>query len=428
MKIAVYGNVMQYQTDASNMILNAEQMIDSFKAVKQSTCSLNGGVGALQSAVDDIERRIQIEENKRDSAIEVKNKSEDFLRLAQRIDEKVSQIVNTNKKELYSVNPWLKPVTSVEEEEPWYEKAWDWLCGKGEEIVEGVKQAWSWIGDTAKKAWDGLVDFYEEYKKIIDSVLIVAGAVLAVVAVVATGGVALVPLLGALGVSTTVATAISITVAVVAVVSTVVSSATNIIDVWFEIDDSRFQTFKKVVNVISVVSNVTYSVGNIYNSVKGVSGKEYIARQKAIKNGEQGYSNLDIEHPNMKHKPGADYDQTRKKAIYQENMKRNDGVLRSDKTGKILDVPQKSAKGVVPSKYEAQVDHIFPREAGGANSFSNAQVVERNINIHKSNQLNFGEYFKYSKPDSVNYNNLFKWTSQTTISNYSNIAYGGNNQ
>lgn len=431
MKIAIYGSVMQYQADVSNVILDAESMINSFKVVKQSTCSLNGGVGSLQSAVDDIDRRIQNEENKKNSAIEIKRKSEDFLRLAQRIDENVSQIVNTNKEELYSVNPWLKPATSVEEEKTWYEKAWNWLCGKGEEIVEGAKKVWNGIADTAKKAWDGLVDIYEEHKKIIDTIFIVVGAVSAIVAVVATGGVALVPLLDALlgvfGVSTTVVTTISIAVAVVAVVSTVVSSTTNIIDVWCEIDNSKFQTFKKAVNVISAVSNTIYSIGNIYNSVKGVSGKEYIARQKAIENGKKGYSNLDLEHSNMKHKSGAKFDQARKKAIYEENIKRNNGVLRSDKTGKILDIPQKSAKGVVPSKYEAQVDHIFPRKAGGTNSFSNAQVIERNINIHKSNQLNFSDYFKYSRPDSANYRDLLIWTSQMTISNYNNLAYGGNN-
>ena len=428
MKIAIYGNVMQYQVDVSNVILDAESMIDSFKAVKQATCSLNGGVGFLQSAADDIDRRIQNEEDKKNSAIGIKSKSEEFLRLVQRIDENVAQIVKTNKEEFYSVNPWLKPSISVEEEEPWYEKTWNWLCDKGNEVVNSVKQTWNWIEDTVKKAWNGLVDFYEEHKKIIDTVLIVVGAVATIVAVVATGGVALVPLLGALGVSTTVATTISIAVAVVAVVSTVVSSTTNIIDVWCEIDDSKFQTFKKTVNVISMVSNITYSIGNIYNSVKGVSGKEYIARQKAIENGKQGYSNLDLEHSKMNHKSGAKFDQSRKKAIYEENIKRNNGVLRSDKTGKILDIPQKSAKGVVPSKYEAQVDHIFPREAGGANSFSNAQVIERNINIHKSNQLNFSDYFKYSRQDSVDYNNLFAWISQMIISNYSNLAYGGNNQ
>ena len=280
MKIAVYGNVMQYQADLSNMIIDAENMLNSFKIVKQSTVSLNGGVGTLVSAADDIDKRIQKEEVKRNSAIEVKNKSNDFLELAQRVDNNVSSLVNKNKEELYCVNPWLRPAAAVEKEKPWYEKTWDWLCGKGEALVEGAKKAWNWIGDTAKKAWDGLVEFYQEHKKIIDTVLIVVGAVAAIAAVVVTGGLALVPLLGTIGVSTATAITISTAVAVVAVVSTVVSSTMNVVDIWCEIDNPIFNTFQKAVNVISTVSNITYSIGNIYNSIKGITPQQYIANHR----------------------------------------------------------------------------------------------------------------------------------------------------
>ncbi len=258
MKIAVYGNVMQYQADLSNMIMDAESMLNSFKIVKQSTVSLNGGAGTLVSAADDIDKRIQKEELKRNSAIEVKNKSNDFLELAQRVDNNVSSLVNKNKEELYCVNPWLRPATSVEKEKPWYEKTWDWLCGKGEALVDG-----------AKKAWDGLVEFYQEHKKIIDTVLIVVGAVVAIAAVIGTGGLALVPLLTTLGLAEGMATAISITVAVVAVVSTVGSSVMNVIDTWAEIDNKQFNAWQSVFNWTSVISNGFYSIGHIFNSIKG---------------------------------------------------------------------------------------------------------------------------------------------------------------
>jgi len=277
MKIAIFENVMQYQAELSNMIMDAESMLNCFKIVKQSTVSLNGGAGTLVSAADDIDKRIQKEEVKRNSAIEVKNKSNDFLELAQRVDNNVSSLVNKNKEELYCVNPWLRPATSVEKEKPWYEKTWDWLCGKGEALVDGAKKAWNWISDTAKKAWDGLVEFYQEHKKIIDTVLIVVGAAAAIAAVVVTGGLALVPLLGAIGVSTATAITISTAVAVVAVVSTVVSSTMNVVDIWCEIDNPIFNTFQKAVNVISAVSNITYSIGNIYNSIKGITPQQYIA-------------------------------------------------------------------------------------------------------------------------------------------------------
>ena len=65
MKIAVYGNVMQYQADLSDMIIDTEKMLNSFIIVKQSTVSLNGGAGTLVSAADDIDKRIQKEEIKK---------------------------------------------------------------------------------------------------------------------------------------------------------------------------------------------------------------------------------------------------------------------------------------------------------------------------------------------------------------------------
>ena len=250
----------------SSLISDAEKVISSFKAVSNSTYELSGGAGNLQSAISDISSRVQHEIEKKEAAINVQKKSNDFLELANRIDKSVSTLVNKNKEEFYRVNPWLKPPESQVEEKPWYEKTWDWLCGKGEALVDG-----------AKKAWDGLVEFYQEHKKIIDTVLIVVGAVAAIAAVVVTGGLALVPLLGAIGVSTATAITISTAVAVVAVVSTVVSSTMNVVDIWCEIDNPIFNTFQKAVNVISAVSNITYSIGNIYNSIKGITPQQYIA-------------------------------------------------------------------------------------------------------------------------------------------------------
>jgi len=270
--------IAEYQLNMSNLISDAEKVISSFKSVVNSTHELSGGVGSLQDAVNEVSSRIQSETEKKDAVVEVQRKSNDFLELAKRVDGNVSALVNKNKEEFYNVNPWLRPPEPTTDDRNWAEKAWDWLCGKGEEIVEGTKKALKWVGDTAKKAWDGLVEFYEEYKKIIDTVLIAVGAVLAIVAVVATGGLAMVPLLGAIGVSTATAIAISTTVAVVAVVSTVVASTMNVVDIWCEIDNPIFNTFQKAVNVISTVSNLTYSIGTIYNSIKKITPEQYIAK------------------------------------------------------------------------------------------------------------------------------------------------------
>ena len=269
--------VSEYRSNMSSFLSNAENVISSFKAVRNATYDLNGGVGALQTTVADLSTRISYEEEKLDAAVAVQKKSNDFLDLAVRIDNQVSALVNKNKDEFYRVNPWLRPSSDVSSEAPWYEQAWGWLCGKGEAIVDGVKKAWEWTKDTAVKAWNGIVEFYKDHKKIIDTILIVVGAIGAIAAVVFTGGLALVPLLGALGLSTATAIAISTAVAIIAVVSTVGSSILNLVDIWAEVDNPVFNFFQKAFNIVSAVSNLTYSIGNIYNSIKHITPQEYIA-------------------------------------------------------------------------------------------------------------------------------------------------------
>ena len=114
--------------------------------------------------------------------------------------------------------------------------------------------------------------------KVSSTVAMVGGAVGAVGAVVATGGTALAPLLGNLGVSAGLATGLSYGVSAVAVTSTVGSTTMNVTDTWADIDDPTFNAWQKGLNITSTASNIAYSVGNIYNSVKGINSKEWVAK------------------------------------------------------------------------------------------------------------------------------------------------------
>jgi filamentous hemagglutinin len=81
-----------------------------------------------------------------------------------------------------------------------------------------------------------------------------------------------------------------------------------------------------------------------------------------------------------------------RRAVYDENLRRNNGVLRDDSTGEVLVPGQKSQRGVTPPPNEAQIDHIIPANpadpamAPGTNSYKNLRVVSRRANRDKSNK------------------------------------------
>ena len=184
--------VASYQADMKSFVGKAEDVISSFKTVRKQTNNLNGGVGNLRSALDDINARIQKEEEKVKAAEAVHQKTNDFLALAKRVDKQVAAAVDKNRDQFYKKYPHLEPPKQNADQKSWCEKAWAWLCGKGEAIQTSLSNAAGWIKDTAKKAWDGLSEFYCNNKKRINQILIgVAAITVAVIVTVATGGAAL---------------------------------------------------------------------------------------------------------------------------------------------------------------------------------------------------------------------------------------------
>ena len=267
-----YGtSVMEFSSVFDGFITNTDSVISCFKTIKNETYSLSGGTGNLQTALDDLESRVRTEETLKENAVLAKAKSDSFLSLAQRIDKQVASDVKKNRDEFYSVNSWAKPTTSNEGKK-WYEKAWDWLC-KADKVIAGALLApWVIANDLVHKLWSSAVEYYKEHKKIIDTVLIVFGAVAAIAAVFFTGGAALaalVPLLTAIGIPTGVASVISAVIGVGAILSTIASSSMNIYDVWNEVDDPTFNSWQNGLNIASFLFNITYSIGGIYNSVEG---------------------------------------------------------------------------------------------------------------------------------------------------------------
>jgi 5-methylcytosine-specific restriction endonuclease McrA len=87
------------------------------------------------------------------------------------------------------------------------------------------------------------------------------------------------------------------------------------------------------------------------------------------------------DHPSVD--AGKDYTRAQKRKIFEENMRRGGGSLKSDASGDVLVSPREHERGVTPPSNEAHVDHVQPKAHGGTNSFQNAQVLSRDENLKK---------------------------------------------
>ena len=288
MKIEIHAGgfggatINAFQSDFSAFRTKSENVISSFKAVKRQAANTSGGVGNLQTGVNQLQARISQEERKLEAVKKAETKAKDFVELANRVDKQVASLVKKNKEEFYQKYPHLKPA-DTSEEKAWYEQAWDWLCGKGEDLVGGVKNAlkdfagavkegWDWVCDSAVKLWNSAVAFYEEHKdvfeiigKVILTAVIVIGAVAAIVATLGAGLYVLAPILAAIGFSASTAAAISAVVVVTAVVSTAGAAILDTIDVWAEIDHPVFNFFQTTLNIVSFITMLPIAFGNAYN-------------------------------------------------------------------------------------------------------------------------------------------------------------------
>ena len=187
-----------FQTDFSSLISKSRRVVSSFQVVKTFSNHMNGGIGSLQNAVDQIDSRMQQEEAKADALKTAQKQSEDFLELVHSIDEKVSILVNRNKHDFYDKNPWAKP-PQPDKAKSYYDKAKDYVCKKVQQVKDGIKniakaaiQINKSIADSISKAWDSIKSWYEENKDFIKQVAIEIAIGAAMIGLAAlTGGASL---------------------------------------------------------------------------------------------------------------------------------------------------------------------------------------------------------------------------------------------
>lgn len=196
-----------FQTDFSSLISKSRRVVSSFQVVKTFSNHMNGGIGSLQNAVDQIDARMQQEEAKADALKTAQKKSEDFLELVHTIDEKVSILVNRNKHDFYNKNPWAKPPQEDKIKE-YYDKAKNYVCKNIEKLKEGLKNIAKTIIklninfiDTLSKAWDWIKEHAGSILKLAIAALVVV--CLVAIAVIFPGTIAaFIAIMGLVGAGT----------------------------------------------------------------------------------------------------------------------------------------------------------------------------------------------------------------------------------
>lgn len=191
--------MLDFRSDLDSLIDRSQRMISGFQTIRSFANNMNGGIGDLQNAVDQIESRASTEETKTNALDSIRSRSDSFMELARKVDLNVGVLVNRNKEEFYDLNSWSRP-PQTEEEKNLFQKGWDWLCEKGQQFVDDVNKfkdsVVSWgrsAAETISKAWNNAVEWFNENKDFIKQVAIEVAIGAAVIGLAAlTGGASLV--------------------------------------------------------------------------------------------------------------------------------------------------------------------------------------------------------------------------------------------
>ena len=144
-----YGTTVSgLQTDISGLINSSDNLITTLNSIKNATFFINGGVGTLQNALNCIDHRISLEEDKKTNLERMQSKTSSFINLAQSADCSVSEIVDKNKNEFYRVNRWSKPSILTEATFAWYSNARKWLTNVKKVILDEFSHNWQIATET----------------------------------------------------------------------------------------------------------------------------------------------------------------------------------------------------------------------------------------------------------------------------------------
>ena len=196
------------------MKIDQEKVIDSFKAVKSKIYNMDGGVGNLQTAVEQLDERINKVDSQRVEKINLAMQNLGaFLHTVRMADQRAAQTISASNALFYEANPWAIPPPPPKKKSVW-QRIKDAFKKAGKAIAGAFKKAVDWVVDCAKKAWTATKNFivkhWKAIVKIVVGIVVIAG--LAALSVFTGGAAAPLFLVAAKGAAIAAATGAAVTV------------------------------------------------------------------------------------------------------------------------------------------------------------------------------------------------------------------------
>ena len=196
------------------MKADTEKVIDSFKAVKSKIYNMDGGVGNLQTAVEQLDERINKVDSQRVEKINLAMQNLGaFLHTVRMADQRAAQTISASNALFYEANPWAIPPPPPKKKSVW-QRIKDAFKKAGKAIAGAFKKAVDWVVNCAKKAWTATKNFivkhWKAIVKIVVGIVVIAG--LAALSVFTGGAAAPLFLVAAKGAAIAAATGAAVTV------------------------------------------------------------------------------------------------------------------------------------------------------------------------------------------------------------------------
>jgi RHS repeat-associated protein len=135
---------------------------------------------------------------------------------------------------------------------------------------------------------------------------------------------------------------------------------------------------------VNAVDNLFFSGEKITPAKVGLAAIAVIQGMETIEGGGGKGRYSGLKEPKVVGE-GLNTTKAQRARILEANKQANGGGIKSDLSGKVLDAPVQSRKGVKANMNQAEIDHVKEKAKGGSNSNSNLQVLSKDENLKKRN-------------------------------------------